>query len=169
MKAEVNLERCRVLKTRGCLGLLRILAAVGLVQSEAACAQRNIPAFDAKTMNEALDVVGVVSLESSAVIHLTVPEIAENGAFVLFTVNSSVPHTEQISILVDENPSMHSANFILPVVTEGVITPRIKMLLTAIHRAVEGWGEVLSRLLRNENCSGRLRLSDRMPGFRSTI
>lgn len=131
MNTEVNLGRRRVLKTGGGFGLLGILAAVGLVQPGTAWAERNIPAFDAKTMNEALDAMGVVSPESSTAIHLTAPETAENGAFVPVTVTSSLPHTEQISILVDKNPSMLSANFILPEGTEGFITTRIKMGQTA--------------------------------------
>ncbi len=132
MNTEVNLGRRSVLKAGGSLGLLGVLAAVGLVQSGTAWAERNIHAFDAKTMNEALDALGVVTAESSTAIHLSAPETAENGAFVPVTVTSSLPHTEQISILVDKNPSMLSANFILPEGTEGVITTRIKMAQTAM-------------------------------------
>jgi len=131
MNPETNLERRKALKTGCGLGLLGFLAAVGLVQSGTAWAERNNHAFEAKTMDEALDALGVVTPENSTAIQLSAPETAENGAFVPITVASSLPRTEQISILVDKNPTMLAANFIFPEGTEGFITTRIKMGQTA--------------------------------------
>lgn len=128
----VNLARRNALKTGGSLGLLGFLAAVGLLQSGSAWAERNIHAFEAKTMDEALDALGAILPENSTAIQLTAPEIAENGAFVPITVTSSFPRTEQILVLVDKNPTMLNANFILPEGTEGFITTRIKMGQTAM-------------------------------------
>jgi len=128
----INLERRKALKTGGSLGLLGIFAAIGLVQPGAAWAERNIRAFDAKTMDEALDAMGAVIPQDSASIQLSAPETAENGAFVPITITSSLPRIEQISILVDKNPTMLVANFILPEGTEGFITTRIKMGQTAM-------------------------------------
>lgn len=128
----INLERRKALKTGGSLGLLGIFAAVGLVKPGVAWAERNIRAFDAKTMDEALDALGVIIPENSAAIQLAAPETAENGAFVPITITSSLPRIEQISILVDKNPTMLAANFILPEGTESFITTRIKMGQTAM-------------------------------------
>lgn len=119
--------RRKALKTGGGLGLLSLVAAVGLIQSGTARAERNHAVFEAKTMDEALDALGVVMPENSAAIQLAAPETAENGAFVPITITSSLPRTEQISIFVDKNPSMLAANFVLPEGTEGFITTRIKM------------------------------------------
>ena len=132
MNLEINLGRRKALKTGGSLGLLGLLAAVGLVQSGAAWADRNNPAFEAKTLDEALDALGAVMPENSTAIQLTAPETAENGAFVPVTVISSLPRIEQISILVDKNPTILTANFVLPEGTEGFITTRIKMGQTAM-------------------------------------
>ena len=127
----INLERRKALKTGGGLVLLGYLAAVGLVQSGTAWAERSKRAFEALTMDEALDALGAVIPESNAAIQLTAPEIAENGAIVPITVASSFQRTEQIAILVDKNPTMLVANFIIPEGTEGFITTRIKMAQTS--------------------------------------
>ena len=128
----INLERRKALKTGGSLGLLGLFAAIGLVQPGIAWAERNSRVFDAKTMDEVLDAFGAILPESSSAIQLTAPETAENGAFVPITVTSSLPRIEQISILVDKNPTMLAANFIMPEGTEGFITTRIKMGQTAM-------------------------------------
>lgn len=132
MNLETNLGRRKALKTGCSLGLLGLLAAIGLVQSGTARAERNNHAFEAKTLDEALDALGAAMPEDSTAIQLTAPETAENGAFVPVAVTSTLLHTEQISILVDKNPSTLAANFILPEGTEGAVTTRIKMGQTAM-------------------------------------
>lgn len=127
----INLERRKALKTGGGLGLLGFLAAAGLVQSGTAWAEKNSRAFEAKTIDETLDALGVTVPVNSAAIQLTAPEIAENGAVVPITVTSSLSRTEQIAILVDKNPTTLVANFIFPEGTEGFITTRIKMAQTS--------------------------------------
>lgn len=123
----IDFARRKALKAGGGLGLLGAFAAVGLLRSGTAWAERNSHAFEAKTMDEALAALGAVMPENSAAIQLTAPETAENGAFVPVTVSTTIPRTEQIFVLVDKNPSMLAANFILPEGTEGFITTRIKM------------------------------------------
>lgn len=131
MGLAINRERRKVLKTGCGLGLLGIFAAIGLGRSGAAWAERNARAFEAKTMDEALDALGAIIPENNAAIQITAPETAENGAFVPITITSDLPRTEEIFILVDKNPTMLTAHFILPEGTEGVITTRIKMGQTA--------------------------------------
>lgn len=127
----IDLERRKALKTGGSLGLLGLLATLGLFHSGTARAGRNVSAFEAKSLNEALNALGVAIPENSASIQLTAPAIAENGAFVPVTVSTTISRTEQIFVLVDKNPTMLAANFIFPEGTEGFITTRIKMNETA--------------------------------------
>lgn len=127
----INLERRKALKTGGGLGLLGLFAAVGLVQPGMARAKDWKSAFEAKTLDEALDALGVIIPESSAAVRLTVPEIAENGAVVPVTVDSSLVNTEQIYILVEKNPSVLAASFVLPEGTESFVTTRVKMRETS--------------------------------------
>ncbi|MBI3480945.1 MAG: thiosulfate oxidation carrier protein SoxY, partial [Nitrosomonadales bacterium] len=99
----IDFERRKALKAGGGLGLLGILSAIGVLQPGIAWAKDEKSAFDAKTMEEALDALGVIIPQSSDAIHLTVTEIAENGAVVPVTVASSLAKTEQIHILVEKN------------------------------------------------------------------
>lgn len=127
----IDLKRRKALKTGGSLGLLGLFASLGLVHSGTAWAERMDRAFEAKTMDEVLDAMEVSTPENSDSIQLTAPEIAENGATVPIIATSSLPHTEQITILVDKNPTMLVANFLFPEGTEGFITTRIKMAQTS--------------------------------------
>lgn len=132
MKKEIDLSRRNALKAGGGAGLLALFGGLGLLQSAAALAEWNKTAFSAKSMDDALSALGVIVPESSAtVIQLTVPEIAENGSVVPVTVVSSLSDVEQISILVDKNPNVLAANFVIPAGTEGMVTTRVKMGQTA--------------------------------------
>ena len=128
MKAGINLERRNALKTGGGLGLLVV---AGLIRPGAASAEWLKAAFAAKTIGEALDAMGALIPENSSAIQITTPEIAENGAVVPVTVDSSLSRTEQISILVDKNPTMLVASFDIPEGTEGYLSTRIKMAQTS--------------------------------------
>jgi sulfur-oxidizing protein SoxY len=132
MSMEIDLGRRKALKLSGGAGLLALFGSLGLLQSGAALAEWNKTAFSAKSMDEALNALGVIVPENSATaIQLTVPEIAENGSVVPVTVNSTLPNVEQISILVDKNPNVLAANFMIPAGTAGMVTTRVKMGQTA--------------------------------------
>lgn len=123
----VDMSRRTMLEAGGLLGILTVL---GLMPASVwAAVDRK--AFEAKTLGEALDALGGLVTANSPLITLTVPEIAENGAVVPVTVESKLPHTEQIAILVDKNPTALSANFTFPEGTEGFVTTRIKMAQTS--------------------------------------
>lgn len=132
MNSEINLERRKALKTGGGLGLLGIFTAIGLIQPGMTWAKGEKSAFETKTMDEALDALGVAIPENNAAVHLTVPEIAENGAVVPVSVTSSLANTERIHILVEKNPNVLAANFTFPDGTEGFVTTRVKMRETSM-------------------------------------
>ena len=131
MNHQIDIERRKALKTGCSIGLLGLLAAVGLLQPGMVSAKDEKSAFEAKTLGEALDALGVVIPESNAAVHLTVPEIAENGAVVPVTVSSSMANTEQIFILVEKNPNVLAASFTFPEGTESFATTRVKMRETS--------------------------------------
>lgn len=125
---EIDLERRRALKAGGGVGLFLALGSVGLLQSNTAQAEWSKPAFGSKGLDEALSAMGVTAPQDGAgVITLTVPEVAENGAVVPVTVETSLANVEQISILVEKNPSILAARFTLPAGTEGMVMTRVKM------------------------------------------
>ncbi len=128
----IDLERRKALKAGGGLGLLGLLAAVGLLRPGMAAAEVAKAAFDAKTLDEALSALGVTAPASSESVRLTVPEIAEDGRVVPVAVDSSLAKTEQIFILVEDNPNALAAEFAFPEGTEGYISTRIKMRKTSM-------------------------------------
>ncbi len=131
LEAGVNLERRKALKTGGGLGLFGLLAVAGLIRPGIASAEGLKAAFEAKTMDEALNALGVLLPANSSAIQLATPDVAADGAVVPVTVASSLSRTEQILILVDKNPTMLVASFVIPEGTEGYLATRIKMAQTS--------------------------------------
>jgi sulfur-oxidizing protein SoxY len=127
----INMGRRKALKATGGFGLFAIFASLGLVSGQA-WAGIDRKAFDAKTLTEAFAVLGNLIPTESVQIKLTAPDIAENGAVVPITVESFLPHTEQISILVDKNPTTLVTHFQIPDGLDGFITTRIKMAQTSL-------------------------------------
>lgn len=141
------MERRKALKTGGGLGLLGVLAAFGMVPG-AVLAGVNRAAFEAKSLSEAFEALGVLAPENSALVHLTAPDVAANGAVVPVTVESMFSGTEQIAILVDKNPTMLSASFAIPQGTEGYISTNIRMAQTATVVALVKAGGKIYRASR---------------------
>ena len=120
----MNYTRRSLLKTSSAFGLL--VAAGIITPQQAFAATDGRPAFDAKTLAEALAAVGGTAVTSKD-IAITSPDIAENGAVVPVNVTSSIPNTQEIYILVEKNPQPMSAGFIIPAGTEPAIQTRLKM------------------------------------------
>jgi sulfur-oxidizing protein SoxY len=126
----IDMDRRHALRTGGGLGLLGVLATLGLLPKSAwAGVDRKV--FEARTLKEAFQAMGGLAPADSKLINLDVPGTAENGAMVTVTVESKLPRTEQISILVDKNPTALAESFTIPDGTEPFITTRIKMAQTA--------------------------------------
>jgi sulfur-oxidizing protein SoxY len=70
------------------------------------------------------------------------PDIAENGAVVPIGVQSSIPKTESIAILVEKNPNMLAGVFDIPAGTDPSVTTRIKMGQSSnVHALVKADGK----------------------------
>jgi sulfur-oxidizing protein SoxY len=124
----MNTGRREVLKSGGGLSLLALLGAAGWLTPEAAHADWNKAAFEAKTMDETMKAFGgSAPAQSKDIAFVSTPDIAENGAVVPIGVTSTIPKTERIAILVEKNPNMLAASFDLPAGTEPTVTTRVKM------------------------------------------
>src|SRR5256885_1947487 len=78
----------------------------------------------------------------SAAIKPTSPGIAENGAVVPVSVESALPKTQMIAILVEKNPNTLSADFEIPEGTDPFVTTRVKMAETSnIYALVKADGK----------------------------
>ncbi len=124
----MNTGRREVLKSGGGLSLLALLGAAGWLTPEAARADWNKAAFEAKSMDETMKAFGgSAPAQSKDIAFVSTPDIAENGAVVPIGVTSTIPKTERIAILVEKNPNMLAASFDLPAGTEPAVTTRVKM------------------------------------------
>ncbi|HWI13674.1 MAG TPA: thiosulfate oxidation carrier protein SoxY [Burkholderiales bacterium] len=126
----MDVTRRQALKTGGGAALLGALFAAGFLKPQdarAAAAGWNEAAFAGKTMDETLKAIGAGKPSQSTSIMLTAPDIAENGAVVPVTVQSSLPNTESIAILIEKNPNTLAASFNLPSGTEPLVGTRVKM------------------------------------------
>jgi sulfur-oxidizing protein SoxY len=124
----MNTGRREVLKSGGGLSLLALLGAAGWLTPEAAHADWNKAAFEAKSMDETMKAFGgAAPAQSKDIAFVSTPDIAENGAVVPIGVTSTIPKTERIAILVEKNPNMLAASFDLPAGTEPTVTTRVKM------------------------------------------
>lgn len=121
--------RRRVLKGTGGMTVLGLAMAAGLFKPGSAWAQGswNKAAFETKSLNDAVKAMGGTSAAESKDIAINSPDIAENGAVVPFTIQSKLPKTEQMALLVEKNPNIVAANFGIPEGTEPWVNTRVKM------------------------------------------
>jgi len=121
---EKRIDRRQLLKAASGLGL----AAIGTaLMPTMAFAAWNKGAFEAKGMSDAFSALGAGSPSNSSDVQIVASDIAENGAVVPVTAISKLPNTEQISILVEKNPSALAALFNLTADVVPEVTTRIKM------------------------------------------
>jgi sulfur-oxidizing protein SoxY len=106
-----------------------LAVSAGLFRSGSAWAQQgwNKPAFEAKSMADTVKAMGGSAAAESKEIMIVSPDIAENGAVVPFTIQSKIPKTESIALLVEKNPNVLAASFNIPAGTDAGVTTRVKM------------------------------------------
>ena len=85
---------------RTLLGALAVL----LARPFAALAAWNKDAFGAKSAGDALKTLGASGATPSTDLHIEAPQIAENGAVVPIEIQSNIPGTTSLVVLVEKNP-----------------------------------------------------------------
>ena len=125
----MNVARREWLKQGGGATLLTLLAAAGwLVPDDAAAQTWNKNAFETHSLDDTVKALGGAGPAASKdITFFSTPDIAENGAVVPIGVNSNVPKTESIAILIEKNPNMLAAVFDIPAGTESSLSTRVKM------------------------------------------
>ncbi|MGH8683649.1 MAG: thiosulfate oxidation carrier protein SoxY [Burkholderiales bacterium] len=104
-------SRRAALKGVGAGGLLAAAMAAGLLRPSDALADWNKSAFEAKTVGDALKSLRVASPTETRDIAIKAPDIAENGAVVPIEIQSNVPGTRSIAVLIDKNPFPYVGSF----------------------------------------------------------
>lgn len=125
------MNRRRWIQSAVTLSLLVLSAPI-----RALAAAWNKAAFDARNLDTATQALDVTQTDPSRDIVLTAPDMAENGAIVQIEVESRIPGTEAIAILVEKNPTPLIANFLFYNGTDPYVVTRIKMAETSELKAV---------------------------------
>jgi len=120
----MNSSRREMLRGSAVLGLA---VTAGLLKPGSAWADWNKAAFDTKTLSDVVKALGGATPAESNLISITSPDIAENGAVVPFTIESKLPKTENVAILIEKNPNILAANFSIPDGTQPWVNTRVKM------------------------------------------
>ena len=125
-------------------GVFAALAACGLLSARDVHAAEDALAFGASSIHEALEALGSVP-SAGAQIVLSLPELAENGAVVPVTVESLLPGTQDIFIVVEANPNPMVVRFTIPQGTDAWVSTRIKMAETStVYAIVRAEGRLYS-------------------------
>lgn len=108
---------------------LGLAAAGGWLSAHAADAPGwNRNAFSAKSLADVVKALGgAPATESKDVSFLQAPEIAENGSSVRFSIQSNLPGTTQLALVVEKNPFALAALFDIPPGTDAQLTTHLKM------------------------------------------
>ena len=106
-----DLSRRTALKGAGAGSLLAVGMAAGLLRPSDALADWNKSAFEAKTVSDALKSLKVASPVETKDIAIRAPDIAENGAVVPIEIQSNIPGTRSIAVLIEKNPFPYVGSF----------------------------------------------------------
>ena len=136
----MNALRRNVLKGAAGAGAVAVAVAAGLLKPTQALAAWNKPAFEARSVGDAMKGLGVSNPSDSKDISIKAPDIAENGAVVPVEVTSSIAGITSIAILAEKNGTPLVGSFNLSGGTQGFISTRIKMGSTSLVRAVVSAG-----------------------------
>src|SRR5262245_31544029 len=127
--------RRTVLKRTG--ALVATALAAGLLRPSDALADWNKGAFESKTVADALKNLKVGAPLDTKDIVIRAPDIAENGAVVPIEIQSNLPGTKSLAVLIEKNPFPYAGSFDF---AQGAALPfvalRVKMGETSNIRVV---------------------------------
>ena len=138
----MKVDNKRRLLLRGTLGV-GALAGAGLLAPRGVLAAWSKEAFSAKSTDAAMNSLLGGTASASDAVSIKAPDIAENGAVVPITVETSAANVETISVFISNNPSPLAANFVLGAGASGYAATRVKMGKTSDVVAVVKSGGTL--------------------------
>jgi len=123
-----NIKRRVFLKGSLAAGTVGVAVGAGLLTPQAVIAAWNEPAFQAKSVDDALTAaMGEAANTASDAIKIKAPDIAENGAVVPVSVSADIAGVESIALLAEGNASPLVATFALGAGAIADVSTRIKM------------------------------------------
>lgn len=122
-------------------GAVAVAVGAGILSPRTVLAAWPQAAFEAKSVQDAMSsLYGSADSTASGDIKIKAPDIAENGAVVPITVDSSIGGIESISIIAEKNGQPLAASFNLDKSAKGFVSTRIKMGKTSDVIAVVSAG-----------------------------
>ncbi len=133
----IDAKRRILLKGSLAAGAVGVAVGAGLLAPRTVLAAWPQAAFDAKDVGSALKaLLGIDAGEASGDITIKAPDIAENGAVVPVTVESTLPGVKTIIIVAEGNQTPLIASFNLGAAAIPSVSTRIKMGKTANVQAL---------------------------------
>ena len=146
----IDSKRRILLKGSLAAGSVGVAIGAGLLSPRLVLADWNEAAFTAKDVPSALSsLLGGDATESSDAIQIKAPDIAENGAVVPVTVETSLEGVKSIAIIASGNATPLVASFDLGEAALPFVSTRIKMGKTADVVAVVQTGDKLLSNAKN--------------------
>jgi sulfur-oxidizing protein SoxY len=128
----IDAKRRMLLKGSLAAGSVGVAVGAGLLSPSLVLASWNEAAFNAKAVPDALNgLLGSDATETSDAIMIKAPDIAENGAVVPITIETSLPGVKSIAIIADKNQTPLIASFDLGESAVPFVSTRIKMAETS--------------------------------------
>ena len=142
----MNMKRRVFLKGTLASSAVAVAVGTGLLSPRQVLAAWPKSAFEAKSVSDALNgMFGSDLAPASDAIKVEAPDIAENGAVVPVTIETSLKNVESISIIAEKNQTPLVASFNMTPRTEGYISTRIKMGQTSnVIAVVKAGGKLYS-------------------------
>ena len=131
-------------------GTIAVAVGAGLLNPRTVLAAWPSSAFEAKSPADAMNgLYGSADNTTSGAIKIKAPDIAENGAVVPVTVETSLQGVSAIAIMAEKNAQPLAANFELAANAKGTVSTRIKMGKTSDVIAVVKSGGKLYTARKN--------------------
>lgn len=124
--------------------LALILQPIGVL-----AAAWNKAAFEAVKINDAKNSLVIGQETPSKDIDIEAPDRAENGAIVQVEITSRIPNTEEISVLVENNPTALIAHFVFSNGALPQLVTRIKMADTSDLKVIVKAGNAYFSATKN--------------------
>lgn len=124
----MNMKRRIFLKGTLAGSAVAVAVGAGLLSPRQVLAAWPGAAYEAKSVPDALKgLFGSDMTDASSAIEIKAPEIAENGAVVPVTIETTMKGVESISIIAEKNQTPLIASFTLGATSRPFISTRIKM------------------------------------------
>lgn len=132
----MNQVRRGFLKTSGSAMVMAFAYGAGLIDAGSAQAAWDRATIGNAEFDKVMEDLGVAQAVTSHQITLRCPELVENGSMVPLEIQSALPNSEAIAIMIDNNPFPLAAKFDLYGGAGGYVATRIRLAQSSMVRTI---------------------------------